>query len=226
MAIHEPSTTILLPAYNEEEGLVITLKKLFQVIDNENYEVIVIDDGSTDRTSEVATQFPCRIIKHEINKGKGEAIKTGIKNARSENIICIDADDTYPTDIVPQIAHYLQQYDVVIGSRFYGRRNIPLFNRIGNFIIRILIKYIYKYKPFDPLTGLWGIKKQCAEQILPTARFAPDAEMQIKAARIKLQMYDIKINYNPRVGDTKLPSIKGGYEHFKLIASLLWWHPK
>jgi len=217
-------TSVIVPAYNERQGLPIVLEKLLKITNN-NYEVIVIDDGSNDGTSEVAASFPVRIIKHEKNLGKGEAIKTGIKNARGQNIICIDADDTYPVDVIPQMAEYLQSYDVVIGSRFYGRQNIPRFNRLGNYIIRNLIKYIYGFKPFDPLTGLWGVKKQYAEKILPYARYAPDAEMQMKAARMKLRMQDIRINYSTRVGDTKLPSIKGGYEHFKLILTLLRWRP-
>lgn len=235
----EPKTSIIIPAYKEEEGLPIILEKLFRVI-NENpktepgtlnvehrtYEVIVVDDGSTDRTSEVALRFSVRLIKHEKNLGKGEALKTGIKNARGENIIWIDADNTYPVEVIPQMADSLKTYDMVVGSRRYGRENIPRFNRFGNFFLRNMIKGIYGFKPFDPLTGLWGVKKNYAEKILPTVRFAPDAEMGIKAARMKLRMQDIPITYGSRLGNSKLKAIRGGYEHLKLILTLLRWHPK
>lgn len=218
------TTTILIPAYNEREGLPAVLQKISRIID-ETYEVIVVDDGSDDGTSEAALGFPVRLIKHQVNKGKGDAIKTGVKNAKGENIICIDADDTYPAEIIPQIAEALDNYDMVVSSRKYGRENIPAFNRLGNFIFCTLIRKIYGFKPRDPLTGLWGIKKSYAEKILPTARYAPDAEMEIKAARMKLQMLDIPIVYAPRIGLTKLHPLKGGYEHLKLVLTLLFWKP-
>jgi len=219
------TTSIIVPAYNEEGGLPIVMEKVFKVI-NGSYEVIVVDDGSDDRTSEVASQFPCHVIRHEVNRGKGEALKTGFRSARGENIISMDADDTYPAELIPLMSHALHFYDVVIGSRVCGRNNIPRFNRIGNFIIRTLIRGIYGFKPFDPLTGLWGVKKCYVEKISPTVRYAPDAEMWIKATRLKLQMLDIPITYRPRIGQTKLHSLKGGWEHLKLIISLLFWKPK
>lgn len=218
------TTTIIVPAFNEEKGLPVVLSKIFNVGDSD-YEVIVVDDGSTDRTGELASRFPCRVLRHKVNKGKGEALKTGISHAKGENIIWIDADDTYPVDVFPQMVGGLKSYDMVVCSRRYGRENIPLFNRFGNWIIRNMIKKIYGFKPFDPLTGLWGVKKCYLEKILPTVRYAPDAEIGIKAARIKLRMLDIPITYKPRIGRSKLNVLKGGYEHFKLIFTLLFWQP-
>jgi glycosyltransferase involved in cell wall biosynthesis len=222
---NKPQYTIVVPAYNEERGLPIVLEKILKVIDD-RYEVLVVDDGSADGTSKAAGRFPVRLIRHEINQGKGKAIITGINNAKTDLIIFIDADDTYPAEAIPQMAEDLETVDVVVGSRFYGKENIPRFNRIGNYLIRNAIRYCYGYKPYDPLTGLWGMKKQVALKVLPEARYAPDAEMQMKAARLKVPMRDIKIHYNARVGDTKLPSIKAGYEHFKLILTLLRWQPE
>ncbi len=82
----QTQTTIIVPAYNEESGLPVVLEKLFRIINegseaspgtsdpgHRTYEVIIVDDGSTDRTSEVASRFPCRVIRHEKNLGKGEA---------------------------------------------------------------------------------------------------------------------------------------------------------
>ena len=154
----ETLTTIIIPAYNEESGLPIVLEKIFKAVDG-NYEVIVIDDGSTDRTSEAAQQFPCQVIRHKANKGKGEALKTGIAHAQGENIIWIDADDTYPVELIPQMGDALETYDMVVGSRRYGRENIPRFNRLGNFVFRTMIRKIYGFKPYDPCTGLYGAKK-------------------------------------------------------------------
>lgn len=219
------STAVVVPAHNEEDGLPVVLEDLFKCIED-GCEVIVIDDGSTDRTAQVASRFPCRLVRHEMNRGKGEALITGIRCARGANVISIDADGTYPAELVPLIAHALQFYDMVIGSRVLGKENIPPFNRFGNVVLRTLIRRVYGFGPQDPLTGLWGIRKCYAERILPTVRFAPDAEMDIKAARMKLRMLDLPITYKPRIGETKLDPLRGGYEHLKLIVTLLRWQPE
>ena len=219
-------TTIIVPAYNEEQGIPIVLGGIFKILDD-SYEVIVVDDGSIDRTSEVASQFPCRVIRQEVNRGNGEALKTGIKNATCENIIWIDADDTYPVELIPQIAEALKTYDMVVCSRLYGRENIPRFNRIGNWLFRILIRGIYGFKPFDPCTGLYGVKKHYLEAMnLESKRFAIEPEISIKGSRMKLKMLELPIEYKARVGSAKLNAIKVGFEDLKTILKLIFWKPR
>lgn len=219
------TNTVIVPAYNEEQGLAVVLDKLFQVVD-ETYEVIVVDDGSADRTAEVARRFPCRLIQHEANKGKGQALKTGFREARGENVIWIDADDTYPAHLVVQVAEGLQTYDMLVGSRLRGREHIPWFNRIGNWMFRTAIRKLYGFGPQDALTGLWGVKKRYIEALAPRARYAPDAEIGIKAARMRLRMLDIPLDYGVRLGVSKLPSLKAGWEHVWLIMTLIRWKPQ
>jgi len=222
----QPTTTIIIPAYNEEEGLPVVLNKIFNIIDK-TYEVIVVDDGSDDKTYEVASQFPCRAIKHRINKGKGEALKTGIKHARGKNIIWIDADDTYPPELIPKMAKALKDnYDMVVGSRYFGRNNIPLFNRLGNWLFRNMIKTIYGFKAFDPCTGLYGVKKYYLEKMhLSSRRFAIEPEISIKGSRMKLRTLDIPTTYHPRIGGSKLSAVKVGFEDLKTIISHVFWFP-
>ncbi len=217
------TTSIIVPVFNEEAGLPTVLDKLFKLRGN-GYEVIVIDDGSTDKSWEVARQFPCRLIKHELNRGKGEALKTGIKNARGSDVIWIDADDTYPVDTIPQIADALKNYDMVVCSRVYGKENIPRFNRLGNWIFRTMIKTIYGFKPRDPCTGLYGAKKFHLEMMeLSSKRFAIEPEISIKGSRMKLKMLDIPVEYQPRIGNAKLTAIRAGLDNLKIILSLLLW---
>lgn len=217
------TTTVVIPVFNEEAGLPVVLSKLFQIMDS-NCEAIVIDDGSTDRTCEAARQFPCRLIKHETNRGKGEALKTGINNARGDNIIWIDGDDTYPVEVLPQIFDALKTYDVVVCSRVYGKENMPAFNRFGNWIFRTMIKTLYGFKPHDPCTGLYGAKKSCLEKMkLSSRRFAIEPEISIKGSRMRLKMLDIPITYRPRIGKAKLNAVKVGFEDLKIILSLLFW---
>lgn len=223
--IDEPIITIIIPAYNEEKGLAVVLNRIVSIIDK-TYEVIVVDDGSNDKTSEVASQFSCRVIKHKINRGKGEALKTGIRYSKGEDIIWIDADNTYPVELIPQMAEALESYDMVIGSRFYGRDNIPLFNRLGNWIFRNMIKTIYGFGAFDPCSGLYGAKKHYLEKMhLSSRRFAIEPEISIKGSRMKLSILDIPVSYHPRIGGSKLSAIKVGFEDLKIIISHILWYP-
>jgi glycosyltransferase involved in cell wall biosynthesis len=217
--------TVLVPAYNEEVGLSLVLPKIFSVVDS-RYEVLVVDDGSTDATGEVARSFPCRVVHHRQNLGKGEAIKTGVREARGNSLIAIDADDTYPAEAIPLIADALRTHDMVICSRLQGRDHIPPINRVGNWMFRTAIRLLYGLPVVDPLTGLWGLRRKFADLIAPTARYAPDAEMAMKAARAGLRIADLPIQYGPRVGTSKLPPLKAGVEHALLILRLRRWDPE
>jgi len=210
-------TSIIIPAYKEEQGLPIVLQKLFKIVDD-TYEVIVVDDGSPGRTSEKASSFPCRLIRYEQNQGKGEAMKTGVREAQGENIIFIDADNTYPVEAIPNIAKLLEGFDLVVASRAKGRENIPRFNRIGNFIFSSLIRYLHGSKVKDPLSGLYGLKKAHFERMQLYSRgFTIETEIAIKAARMKLKVTEIPIEYSSRLGKQKLGGIKHGWQILKVI---------
>lgn len=216
-----PRTTVIIPAYNEEEGLLVVLSKLFSAIDD-TYEVIVVDDGSADATGEVAARFPCRVLTHSANRGKGEAMKTGIRAARGENLIFIDADDTYPAELVPEMANRLSDVDMVVGSRVRGKEQVPAFNRIGNTIFRNSIRHLYGFQPHDPLTGFYGIKKEhVAKMCLDSDGFGIETEIAIKAARMGLRTFDVPIEYGPRVGEAKLRGVQDGYRIFQTIVKML-----
>jgi hypothetical protein len=216
-----PSTSIIIPAYNEEEGLPIVLGKLLPLID-ETYEVIVIDDGSTDATRDVAAAFPCKVVSHASNRGKAQAIKTGMKVARGEHLIFIDADDTYPIELVPRMANSLGKADMVVGSRRRGKEQIPAFNRVGNAVFRGAIRHLYGFNAHDPLTGFYGIKKTHLDKMrLDSDGFCIEAEIAIKAARMGLRILDIPIEYRPRVGEAKLRGLQDGYQIFQTILRML-----
>ncbi|ADY55206.1 glycosyl transferase family 2 [Syntrophobotulus glycolicus DSM 8271] len=203
--------SLIIPAYNEEEGLPVVLNDVFRLL-NESFEILVVDDGSTDRTREVAQGFPCRVISHEQNAGKGAAMKTGIREAGGENIIFIDADNTYPPEGILEVAKALDSFDMALASRKTGQGNIPVFNRLGNAIFRNSIRYIYGFKGYDPLTGLYGLKKAYIESMnLESKGFGIESEICIKAARMGLKVKDIHISYRDRIGKAKLNGLKDGY---------------
>ncbi|MGA2158527.1 MAG: glycosyltransferase family 2 protein [Dehalococcoidia bacterium] len=216
-------TSIIIPAYNEELGLPVVLSNVLSKIDG-SCEVLVVDDGSTDGTKPVASGFPCTVISHEANYGKGQAIKTGAAVARGENIISIDADDTYPVETISAIVSGLEDYDLVIASRSKGTKNIPLVNRFGNAIIGILIRIVSGYKLSDPLTGLYGIKKSHLTSMSLSSRgFGLETEISIKAAKMGLKMLEIPIDYRSRLGEAKLNALRDGWIIFTTILRFAFW---
>jgi len=216
-------TTVIVPAYNEEEGLPLTLERLQSAL-RDGFEVIVVDDGSTDRTAEVACRYPCRLFRHPLNRGKGWALKTGLRQARGRNVVWIDADDTYPVEAIPAMATALDTYDLVVCSRACGYDNIPVFNRLGNWLFRTLIRGIYGFQAHDPCTGLYGVRREHLERMRLTAhRFAIEPEVSIKSGRMKLNTLEMPIRYRPRVGATKLNAFRAGFDDLMMILGLLFW---
>lgn len=216
-------TSIIIPAYCEQDGLPVVVDKLLQVID-ETCEIVVVDDGSTDRTAEVARRYPCNLVQHAVNQGKGNAIRSGIQAAKGEKVIWIDADDTYPTSIVPLIIQGLDFYDMVVCSRAYGKKYIPKFNRVGVWLFRTLIRNIYGFKGYDPCTGLYGARKSCLQAMrLTSSRFAIEPEISIKGGRMGLKTLDVSIEYRKRTGLSKLNVLKTGYDDLYTIGRFLFW---
>ena len=217
--------SVIVPAYNEEAGIGFVLDSVFQAVDS-RCEVLVVDDGSADATSLIASRFPCRIVRHVQNRGKGEAMMTGLRHAEGDYVIFIDADGTYPADFIPQMIDLLATSDVVYCSRSSGRDNIPFLNRIGNQVFHNSIRYAYGFQGRDYATGLYGIRKSHLEGMdIVSSGFAIEPEIAIKASRMKLRIHDIPIEYQPRKGKPKLGSFKAGWEHTKTIVGLLNWQP-
>lgn len=111
--------SIILPAYNEELaiGKVIDDVRLIMSKNGSEFEIIVVDDGSTDQTYEIARSRGVRLYRHPNNRGVGSARKTGILNARGEIIAMLDADDTYPAEGILELLKFIPAYDQVIGAR-------------------------------------------------------------------------------------------------------------
>ncbi|HEY3193280.1 MAG TPA: glycosyltransferase family 2 protein, partial [Solirubrobacterales bacterium] len=219
-------TTVVLPAYNEGAALPHVLTELGRYLDH-TYEVLVVDDGSTDDTADVAERYPVRLVQHASNRGKGVAIRTGIEEAQGENVVIMDADATYPVPAIKELVDLLDENDLVRGIRESDEESMPVVNRFGNWLFNKLLAISHGLEGTDHLTGLYAIRRSEAVRLGTEARgFDIETEIGIKAKARGLREAEIPISYLPRVGEKKLSPWKDGLRILgRVIVLLLIYNP-
>ncbi len=143
--------SVIIPAYNEEKRIAGTIREIAEYLENNKYayEIIIVDDGSIDRTASIAGRLNMpnvRLIKHRWNKGKGAAVRTGMLAAKGDYILFTDADHSTPIDELEKFMQQIKGFDIVIGSRSIKGSRVeekqPLYRmllgKIFNKIVRII----------------------------------------------------------------------------------------
>jgi glycosyltransferase involved in cell wall biosynthesis len=204
-----PRASLILPAYNEELGLRATLRAVSEL--DLDLEVIVVDDGSTDTTPQVAVEAGAQLLRHRTNRGKGAALRTGVAAARSERVVTMDADATYPASAIPEMVELLDEHDYVSAARRTGRMHIPLVNRLGSSAIAPMIRLLSGSRLADPLTGMYALRRSAFDVLHPSAEgFGIETEIAMKAALGSLRTAQLWISYGTREGRSKLHPVRDG----------------
>jgi glycosyltransferase involved in cell wall biosynthesis len=150
--------SIIIPAFNEQSGIGPLLSKMKELGICSKYEVIVVDDGSTDQTSEIVSQFPVKLIKHEANKGYGASLKSGIRKASGDKVLTLDSDGQHDPVYLEKAISLLAQYDMVIGER--GTDSFHVRSRKGGKkLIRKVGEYLVEQKLPDFNSGFRGFDR-------------------------------------------------------------------
>jgi glycosyltransferase involved in cell wall biosynthesis len=200
----KPNVSIIIPTLNEEMGIVETLKQINEL--DINREVLVVDGLSKDNTVKNATLYGAKVII-EKRKGKGIAMATGVKNAKSDIICFLDGDGTYPPRFIPKMLELIKNCDVVVASRLLKKEGVNdsintfVHFRLFPFIFR---SYLKKFKTSEPITGMRLMRKETWEKLrLRSHDFLIETEMEVKMAKNKMRVIEIPIPCIKRVGRSK-----------------------
>ena len=208
----QPSLSIIIPAYNEEARIGGTLSAILDdLVESDNVEVIVVDDGSTDRTGIVTraafadSPVAGRLIRYDQNRGKGYAVRAGLLSATAPIAVFTDADLSTPITELSKIVDPIRRgtSDIVFGSRALDRRLIgkhqPLFRewggRVFNYVLRAATALPFK----DTQCGFKAFRMSCCRPILESAtvdRFGFDVELLYVAYRLGLRLKEVPVRWN------------------------------
>ena len=222
--------SVVIPAYNEEAGIaqiierVLPIRPGLQRVGVDDLELIVVDDGSRDRTAEVAAGYSqVRLIRHTVNQGYGAALKTGFGRARGNLLGFLDADGTYPPENFPELCQVVldEGADLVIGSRMAGTESeMPLVRRVGNFVFANLVSLLGNDRVSDSASGMRVIRREALARLYPLPdglNFTP--VMSTRALHEEIRWREVPIPYKERVGRSKLNVVSDG---MRFLNTLIW----
>lgn len=217
------TTSLIIPAYNEEEAIGLVIEEYYPCVD----EIIVVDDGSKDKTYEIACKYQdanVHVFAHTHNQGKVGALLTGVRKSTGEIIVFTDADCTYPARYIPDFLRELNRgADLVLGVRNIEAHHIPFFNRIGNVIFSTMATYISGKYISDGQTGYRAFRREMMDELLVSAKSLEfETKMTVRAAKLGYLISEVPIEYRERVGTSKLHPICDGYRMFRALLSIAW----
>ncbi|MBI3549000.1 MAG: glycosyltransferase family 2 protein [Elusimicrobia bacterium] len=222
--------SIVIPAYNEEEAVTGILKRSLAAsasiraggLGVDEVEVILVSDGSSDRTEELARAVSgVRVIGYPKNRGYGAAIKTGFSESKGEIVGFIDADGTCDPEFFADLIRLMQKekLDVALGSRMHDKSEMPAVRRLGNRIFRTLVNAFASASVNDVASGMRILRRDALPRVYPLPdglNFTP--AMSVRAVMDhRLRIGEIPMPYKERVGRSKLSVIKDGFRFLGVI---------
>jgi glycosyltransferase involved in cell wall biosynthesis len=204
--------TVIIPCLNEEQGIEKVLQRMPPFVD----EVIVVDNGSTDRTADVALAWGAQVIREEV-RGYGRSYKRGFANARGDLIITLDGDHSYPPDAISYLleAFLHLEVDFLNASRFPVRDShaMSMKHHFGNLILSLAMSILYFRWVRDSQSGMWVFRRSILEgMVLEADGMAFSEEIKIEALRNRhIRFAEISIMYTSRMGEIKLNPWRDGF---------------
>jgi glycosyltransferase involved in cell wall biosynthesis len=221
--------SIVIPAYNEELSIANQIQAIHRVMreTQRSYEIIVVDDGSTDGTANAVSGQEAVLISVPRNRGYGATLKTGIARARSELIVITDADGTYPPDAIPTLIEKAGDYDMVVGARTSGNAQVPIARKPAKWVLRMLASYLAGQKIADLNSGLRVMKKSIVTQFY---NILPSGFSFTTTITLALLCNDYLVHYHPieyykRVGQSKIRPVDAYYFLLLILRTIVYFNP-
>jgi glycosyltransferase involved in cell wall biosynthesis len=210
--------TVIIPCLNEEEGIEQILRRMPEYVD----EVIVVDNGSTDRTAHIASSLGASVIREDV-RGYGRSYKKGFSHATGDLIVTLDGDHSYPVDGISYLleAFLHLRVDFLNASRFPVRdhRSMSLKHKLGNLVLSLATSLLYFHWVRDSQSGMWVFRRS----ILPLLRLESDGmafseEIKIEALKHRqIRFGEISILYSSRLGEIKLNPWRDGIHNLLFL---------
>jgi glycosyltransferase involved in cell wall biosynthesis len=221
--------SVIVPVFNEENAIEESVKSLLKIKNSnldQNIEIIFVNDGSTDKTTEILKNLSrnedqLKVVSYDDNRGYGAAIKMGVKHASSELIAITDADDTYPNHRLSEFLEMTikEDYDMLVGSRVGKNVHIPMLRRLPKKCLNLLASYLSGKEIPDLNSGMRIMKKDLVEKfsyILPDG-FSLTSTITLAMLTNGYNVKYEKIDYFPRKGFSKIRPIKDTLNFLILI---------
>ena len=217
-----PAFSLVLPVYNEEQSIAATLDHLQKTLRAAGckYEIIAVNDGSTDTTDEVLRERrDIKVIQHGRNRGYGAALKTGIRHAKYPLIVITDADGTYPNERIPELVALATQADMVVGSRTGANVHYSQIRKIPKWFLVRFAQWVTMHRIPDLNSGLRVFRKSVVERflnILPNT-FSFTTTITVAMLTNHYVVHYEPIDYHHRVGKSKIKPIRDTLGFIQLI---------
>jgi glycosyltransferase involved in cell wall biosynthesis len=204
----EAAVSVVIPAYNEGEHVAAQVAAVRQTMEHCDwpYEIIVVDDGSTDGTAAAADAPGVRVLRKLTNQGYGAAIKLGVQHARYGWVLITDADGTYPVEAIPGLLALAGKNEMVVGARLGKNVKIPLARRPAKWLLTRLASYLAGQHLPDINSGLRLMRRSLVERyesLLPEG-FSFTTTITLAAACNGHSVAYVPIDYHARLGDSKI----------------------
>ncbi len=224
MIVSVSDITVIIPAFNESEGIAATLHELIEFYKDSSWKLMIVDDGSTDSTKEICERFSPRVgmISHPYNKGYGAALKTGIRHADTEYIAFYDSDGQHnPSDLMA-LCNNIGNSDMIVGKRGKDSHQ-DWVRKPGKWVLSKVSNYITGRKIPDLNSGLRVIKKNV---ILSMLHLFPDGFSFSTTSTIAFMNMGFSVVYHPivvkkRTGKSTVKQLKHGSSTLLLILRLI-----
>ena len=208
------SLTVIIPCLNEEQGIRRVLESMPDFVD----EVIVVDNASTDATSQVAAELGAKVIREAV-RGYGRSYKRGFKSATGDVIVTLDGDHSYPVDAISYLLEAFRHLNVdfLNASRFpvRDRNAMSMKHKIGNLVLSLAMSVLYFHWVRDSQSGMWVFRRSILEKMkLISNGMAFSEEIKIEALKSPhITFGEISIMYTSRLGEIKLNPWRDGFQN-------------